>query len=88
VESINDGRCLGPATPVNRMANNHRKRVRTTSENNPVQSKKATPPKDSIVEHALQDQERSLGALASLSFADQSEKNPTKTSADTGDKSN
>ena len=87
VESINDGRCLGPATPVNRAANNHRKRVRTTSENNPVQSKKATPPKDSIVEHALQDQERSLGARASQSFADQSANHPTKTPVDTGDQS-
>jgi DNA repair exonuclease SbcCD nuclease subunit len=44
-------------------------------------------PKDSIVEHALQDQERSLGARASQSFADQSANYPTKTSADTGDQS-
>lgn len=87
VESINDGRCLGPATPLNRRANNHRKRVRTTSENNPVQSKKTTPPKDSIVEHALQDQERSLGARAAQSCADPSANHPTKTSADTGDQS-
>jgi len=64
VESLKDNRCLGPATPVDRIANNHRKRVRTTSENNPVNSKTEAP-KDSIVEHALQDQMRRLGAKSS-----------------------
>ena len=87
VESISDGRCLGPATLLDRTANNHRKRVRTTSENNPPESTKAKPPKDSIVEQALQDQARSLGGLASQSFAEQSANDPTKTAADTDDKS-
>ena len=83
VESLKDNRCLGPATPVDRIANNHRKRVRTTSENNPVNSK-AVAPKDSVVEHALQDQMRRLGANASASLAEQSntqssEQSSTKT---------
>ena len=72
VESLKDGRCLGLATPVDRMANNHRKRVRTTSENNPVNSK-TEPPKDSIVEHALHEQARRLGANTAASLAEQSE---------------
>jgi hypothetical protein len=87
VESISDGRCLGPATLLDRSANNHRKRVRTTSENNPPESTKAKPPKDSIVEQALQDQARSLRGLASQSIAEQSANDPTKIAADTGDQS-
>ena len=86
VESISDGRCLGPATLLDRPANNHRKRVRTTSENNPVQST-ATPPKDSIVEQALQNQVRKLGGLTAQSLAEQSANAPTKTLTDTDDQS-
>lgn len=76
VESLKDNRCLGPATPVDRIANNHRKRVRTTSENNPVNSKTVVP-KDSIVEHALKEQVRRLGANASASLAEQSSTKPS-----------
>lgn len=87
VESISDGRCLGPTTLLDRPANNHRKRVRTTSENNPPESKKATPPKDSIVEQALQNQVRKLGGLTAQSLAEQSANAPTITLTDTGDQS-
>ncbi len=87
VESISDGRCLGPTTLLDRPANNHRKRVRTTSENNPPESKKATPPKDSIVEQALQNQVRKLGGLTAQSLAEQSANAPTKTLTDTDDQS-
>ena len=55
--------------------------------NDPPESTKAKPPKDSIVEQALQDQARTLGGLASQSFAEQSANDPTKTAADTGDQS-
>jgi hypothetical protein len=83
VESLKDGCCLGLATPVDRAANNNRQRVRTTSENNPTPSKKSTPPEDSIVEHALQDQMRSLGEYASQSIAEQANTHPTKTATST-----
>jgi transposase InsO family protein len=83
VESLKDGCCLGPATPVDRAANNNRQRVRTTSENNPAASKKVAPPEDSIVEHALQDQVRSLGEHALQSIAEQTDTHPTKAASST-----
>lgn len=71
IESTKDHRCLGPATPIDLTANNHRKRVRTTSENNPVSSESSqsghqqVAPKDSLVERALAKQSRQLAGLAS-----------------------